>query len=201
MPDQEQLVASIQLSPIATIVTDARQGDNPIVGVNDAFCELTGYAAHELVGHNCRILGGRGTEPEAKRILREAVAAGQPALAELTNYKKDGSPFCNAVMVAPVRSGSGEVTHFIGSQMQVREGTPSETSRRLKAVSLVETLSPRQSQVLALMTQGLRNREIADRLGIKEVTVKLHRSMLLKKLGAGTPADAVRIAMEAGLSY
>lgn len=199
MPDQEQLIASIQLSPIASLVTDFRQEDNPIVGVNEAFCNLTGYTTDEVIGRNCRLLGGPGTEMEAKRILREAIAAGQPALTELTNYKKDGAAFCNAVMIAPIRGASGEITHFLGSQMAIRSEDQTETSRRQKSEALVATLTSRQTEVLACMTQGLRNREIAQRLGIKESTVKLHRSIVLEKLEANSPGHAVRIAIEAGL--
>jgi PAS domain S-box-containing protein len=197
VPLVRQLLRSIQLSPIATLITDYQNEDNPIVRANSAFCELTGYPEQELIGRNCRLLGGSGTEPEQKRILREAIASGQPALAELTNYKKDGSPFCNAVMIAPVRDLSGDITHYIGSQMEVRRGSQPDGPRRQHVAALIASLTVRQSQVLGLMAQGLRNREIAANLGIKEVTVKLHRSILMEKLGARTPGDAVRIAMEA----
>ncbi len=200
MPHEAELLASIDLSPLATVVTDFRQRDNPIIGVNEPFCELTGYSPHELVGHNCRILGGADTEAEGKRILREAIVAGRPALTELTNYRKDGSAFCNAVMIAPVRNSSGEVTHFLGTQMLVREGRDTDRLRRLKAETLVEALTSRQREVLRLMTEGLRNREIGERLGLSEATVKLHRSNLLKKLEANSPGEAVRIGLEAGLS-
>jgi PAS domain S-box-containing protein len=197
VPGVGQLLRSIQLSPIATLITDYRTEDNPIVGANSAFCELTGYLEHELIGRNCRLLGGPETEPEPKRILREAIASGHPALTELTNYKKDGTAFCNAVMIAPVKNAVGDITHFIGSQMEVQQGLRTDAARRQAAASLVASLTARQSQVLALMAQGLRNREIAARLGIKEVTVKLHRSILMEKLGAKTPGDAVRIGIEA----
>ena len=40
------------------VVTDPRLPDNPLVYVNDALCELTGYARHELIGRNCRLLQG-----------------------------------------------------------------------------------------------------------------------------------------------
>lgn len=194
MPRVGQLLRSIQLSPIATLITDYQDEDNPIVGANAAFCELTGYREQELIGRNCRLLGGPGTEPEPKRILREAIASGHPALTELTNYKKDGTPFCIAVMIAPVRNAAGEITHFIGSQMEVQPGVTTDTT----SLKQVASLTARQAQVLALMVQGLRNREIAAMLGIKEVTVKLHRSILMEKLGAKTAGDAVRMAMEAG---
>ena len=58
-------MTSIQLSPIASVVTDARQPDNPIVAVNDAFLQLTGYEADEVIGRNCRFLAGPKTAPAA----------------------------------------------------------------------------------------------------------------------------------------
>jgi DNA-binding CsgD family transcriptional regulator len=49
------------------------------------------------------------------------------------------------------------------------------------------------------MATGLRNKQIAARLSINEKTVKMHRASMLAKLGAVTSADAVRVAVEAGL--
>ena len=69
----EGLFASISLSPIASVVTDARSPDNPIVAVNRAFCELTGYREDEALGRNCRFLAGPETEPDARETLRHAV--------------------------------------------------------------------------------------------------------------------------------
>ena len=120
-PDLAELLASIHRTPIATVITDNLATDNPIIEVNDAFVELTGYARDEIVGHNCRFLAGLGTEPEAQSVLRSAISHGQPAIVELTNYRKDGSPFRNAVMLAPVRDPDGAPVLFIGSQMDVGE--------------------------------------------------------------------------------
>ncbi len=50
--------------------------------------------------------------------------------------------------------------------------------------------------MLKLLVEGLRNKEIAERLGIREVTVKLHLSKIFKKLGAANRTAAVRIVME-----
>lgn len=79
------LLASVRQSPIATVVTDARQPDNPILAVNAAFSKLTGYSEAECVGRNCRFLAGTATETASRAILREAVAASKPCLVELTN--------------------------------------------------------------------------------------------------------------------
>ena len=48
------------------------------------------------------------------------------------------------------------------------------------------TLTPRELEVLALMLQGLRNKQTADRLGISEVTVKVHRHHIMEKMQAGS---------------
>ena len=192
------LFASIGLSPLATLVTNPRLPDNPIVCVNAAFCELTGYQESEILGRNCRFLQGAGSEPDQRALLREAIANGRPSLTVLTNYRKDGSAFRNAVMVAPLIGADGTVEYFIGSQMDV-SGTPdrAHSQRIAHASALVGALTPRQKQVLEHMSRGLRNKQIGDLLGIEEKTVKMHRASLLKRLGATTSADAIRIAIEA----
>ena len=192
------LIASIVHSPIATVITDARQPDNPIVAANDAFLALTGYERAEVLGRNCRFLGGEGTDPGARKRLGRAVATGQPALVELVNYRKDRSPFTNAVMIAPVHGEHGQAVLFVGSQMQVA-GPALGHERRQRAAEMVGSLTSRQRQVLGLLVQGLRNKQIAARLGIGEKTVKLHRSAMLARLQSPTSADAIRIGIEAGL--
>jgi hypothetical protein len=196
--DHEQaLFASIELSPIAGIVTDPRQPDNPIVAVNAAFERLTGYPRAELLGRNCRLLAGAATEKEATAALRDAIAERRPALVELLNYRRDGSPFRNAVMVAPVFDAGGALVYFIGSQM---EAAPQAAAVRAEqARERLGCLTERQRQVLSRMATGLRNKQIAAELGLTEKTVKMHRAALLDRIGAATSADAVRVAVEAEL--
>lgn len=198
--EEEALFASIRATPIATVVTNPRLPDNPIVALNKAFLELTGYSAEEALGRNCRFLAGPDTEPWTSAVLRDAVAAARPAITEMLNYKRDGSGFRNAVMIAPVFAADGTLAYFIGSQMDVTEGDnlPSIVRRR-RAGEQVARLTPRQRQVLREMTTGLRNKQIAAKLGLNEKTVKMHRAALLTKLEVASSADAVRIAVEAGL--
>jgi PAS domain S-box-containing protein len=196
----EGLLASIDHSPIASVITAARMADNPIVAVNGAFCDLTGFDRDEIVGRNCRFLAGPGTETAPQSALRRAVAEGRPALVELTNYRKDGSAFLNAVMVAPVLGEDGELAYFLGSQMDVGSGAGLSVSRRRQSEQRVQGLTPRQLQVLAHMIAGYRNKQIAGFLAIDEKTVKMHRASLLTRLGVGSSAEAVRIGVEAGLA-
>ncbi len=57
----------------------------------------------------------------------------------------------------------------------------------------IETLTERERQVMALVTAGLTNKEIAERLFLSVVTVKLHRGQMMKKMHAETLADLVRM--------
>jgi PAS domain S-box-containing protein len=199
-PFERDLLASIARTPMAMLITNARLPDNPIVAANEAFCALTGYPREEVIGRNCRFLAGPETDRACSRILGDAVKAGRPALTEIVNHRKDGTPFRNAVMIAPIFGPDGRVAYFIGSQVEVpAEATMDAGIRRERARALTRKLTPRQTQVLKEMTLGYRNKQIAGRLGIDEKTVKMHRAAMIDRLDAPTSADAIRIAVEAGL--
>ncbi len=197
---EENLFASIAFTPVATVITNPRLPDNPIVAVNEPFLALTGYSREEAMGRNCRFLAGPETEQSGSAVLRDAVKAARPVLTELLNYRKDGSSFRNAVMTAPIFGAAGELLYFLGSHMEFTGGGAAPpVDRRRRAAAQIDGLTPRQRQVLEQMMLGYRNKQIAIRLGISEKTVKMHRAALLAKLGAATSADAVRIAVEAEL--
>lgn len=198
-PELKALAASIHRSPIPTLVTDNRIADNPIVDVNQAFQDLTGYPRDEIIGRNCRLLNRSDSDSEGRSELRSAVAEGRPTIVELTNYRKDGTAFLNAVMIAPVLDASGAVAMFIGSQMEVAGADTGSALRRANALKRVSALSPRLRQTLELVASGYRNKQIGGRLGIEEKTVKMHRARLLQALGVDSTAEAIRIAVEAGL--
>jgi len=192
------LKAMIATSPIAAVISDPRRPDNPIVECNDAFVALTGYSAAEIIGQNCRFLTGPGTEAELSQQLRSAIRERRPVLVEILNYKKDGTPFRNAVLVAPIFGSDGSLEYFLGSQMEVDDGVLLRGERQAEARARIDALSPRQREVLLLMAEGNLNKQIGYSLGLSERTVKMHRAALLKALGVATTADAIRVAVEAG---
>lgn len=190
----------ISASPIASVISDPRLKDNPIVAVNRPFMELTGYSEDEILGRNCRFLAGSGTEPWLTEMILEGIKNHRPVLVEILNYKKDGTPFRNAVLVAPIYDSDDDLLYFLGSQVEVDEGQSGVfTARRSRAAQLLKTLSPRQLEVTGFVAQGLRNKEIAYELGLAEKTVKMHRGLVMEKLGLRTSADLIRIAVEAGI--
>lgn len=193
-----QLLESIGLSPIATVVSNPRRPDNPLEVANDAFCDLTGYRESEIIGRNCRFLAGKRSDPRATARIRNAIRERRPTLVEILNYRKDGTAFRNGVMITPLFGEDGAVAYFLGSQVDL--GPAGEIDqRRLAAAERVAELPRRQREVLEAMAQGLLNKQIAHQLGIAEKTVKMHRALMLERLGAATSADAIRMAVEAGL--
>lgn len=70
-----------------------------------------------------------------------------------------------------------------------------------KLKHLYETLTPREREVLALVTAGLMNKQIAGELHVSEITVKIHRGHVMKKMGARSLADLVRMAEALGIRH
>ena len=189
----------IATSPIAAVISNPRLPDNPIIECNDAFVALTGYRSEEIIGHNCRFLTGAQTEPWLIEMLRNGIRRRQPVMVEILNYKKDGTPFRNAVMVAPIFDVDGELEYFLGSQVEISEDIArANDDRRQAAFDRIAALSRRQREVLLQLASGKLNKQIAYELGLSERTVKMHRAALFISLGARTSADAIRLAIEAG---
>jgi FixJ family two-component response regulator len=65
--------------------------------------------------------------------------------------------------------------------------------------TLLETLTPREREVLPLVTSGIMNKQIAAELGLAEITVKLHRGHIMRKMEAKSLADLVRKAEMLGI--
>ena len=117
MPDPFDAAVAGTRMPL--VIADAKQADIPIVYANDSFCSMTGYDREEIVGRNCRFLQGVDTDRTTVAAIREAVRAGSRFEADVLNYRKDGQPFWNRLLVVPIHSEAGELTHFFASQIDV----------------------------------------------------------------------------------
>jgi FixJ family two-component response regulator len=71
-----------------------------------------------------------------------------------------------------------------------REGVKAASGMR----ALFETLSPREREVMALVTSGLMNKQVAAKTGLAESTVKIHRGQVMRRMGAKSLADLIKMA-------
>jgi PAS domain S-box-containing protein len=137
------------------IISDPSLPDNPVIYANEAFERLTGYSRCEVDGLNCRFLQGPGTDPSTVAELRAAIRERRECSVEILNYRKDGTPFWNALTIAPVQDASGRVTHFVGVQTDVTERKRFEEELR-RAKESAEAASRSKSAFLANMSHELR---------------------------------------------
>jgi len=109
----EFLRGALDVSPDGVLICDAG-GERKVVYVNPAFCRLTGYEPHEVLGKNPKFLQGEDTDQPELDALRESLRHAEPARALLRNQRKDGTVFVNDMQIYPLKNGDGKITHFIG---------------------------------------------------------------------------------------
>jgi PAS domain S-box-containing protein len=120
LADRKELaLVAIERTRMPMVVTNPREQDNPIVLANKAFLDLTGYAAEEIIGRNCRFLQGAGTSPAAIAEIRAALADERDIDVEVLNYRKDGSAFWNQLRLSAVHGDDGKLLYYFGSQDDV----------------------------------------------------------------------------------
>jgi PAS domain S-box-containing protein len=125
---------AVAASSNGIIITDPKVPDNPIVYVNPAFEEISGYTADEVLGHNCRFLQADDRDQPALDDLREALTEERECRVVLRNYRKDGTPFWNELYVSPVYDEENRLTNFVGVQNDVTQRRRIEEERDLLLV-------------------------------------------------------------------
>lgn len=132
---------AIQYIRLPLTITDPTVPGNPIVFVNDAFCDLTGYARDEILGRNCKFLQGRDTTEDSKGRIREILDQQELETVEIVNYRKDGSAFLNALQIGPILDETGALMFFVGTQYDIsRQREREEAASKLRARELLHRL-------------------------------------------------------------
>ncbi|HEY9726509.1 MAG TPA: adenylate/guanylate cyclase domain-containing protein [Chroococcales cyanobacterium] len=123
---------AIAASSVGIVIADARLPDMPLIYVNPAFEQITGYSAAEVLGYNCRFLQGNKTSQPAIAQLRAAIKAGEHCTVTLLNYRKDGTPFWNELTISPIYDDDNRLTHFVGIQADISDRIRAEQALRLE---------------------------------------------------------------------
>lgn len=83
------------------------------------FYATSQYGKDYAIGRNCRFLQGPRTSGATVSRLIDALAEGKEVTELILNYRRDGSPFMNLLMIAPLYDNKGTVRYFIGAQIDV----------------------------------------------------------------------------------
>ncbi len=114
----EQAMAQTRM---AVCLSDPHHPETPVVFANRAFRHLTGYDENEIIGRNCRFLQGPETDQDEVAKIRTALENEDVVVVELLNYRKDGTPFWNALHIGPIYDSLGRLTYYFGSQWDVSD--------------------------------------------------------------------------------
>ena len=117
---KRMLESSMEESFNSIIITEASQG-YPIVYANPAFCDMTGYGIHEIMGKSPSILQGEKTDPTVIQQLNDDIKAGSLFQGRALNYRRDGSTFMMEWKIVPINDKDGKTSHYLAIQRDVTE--------------------------------------------------------------------------------
>ncbi|MGB3406578.1 MAG: PAS domain-containing protein [Jannaschia sp.] len=158
--DDQAALAGFRRVSVAMILTDPRADDNPIVYVNDAFERMTGYSRSAVIGRNCRFLQGEETDKKAVDRLRAAVETGADITVDILNYRADGRPFTNRLIIAPITDSTGEVIYYLGIQKEMYDTDQEENA----ADRLLHNVRARVQEDLGMVLETIGQMEGSDPL-------------------------------------
>jgi PAS domain S-box-containing protein len=145
--------------------------------LNDAFVTRSGYSRAEAIGKPVDYFRQGMPDDEGMRVIREAVANGEPVQTEVVSYRKDGSTYWNQVTMQPVRSPDGAITHWISIERDVTED-----------VARTSTLEEEHDRLLGLTRAARRLFTALDARAL----VSTLRDVVAQLLGADTLVYAVK---------
>lgn len=120
--------SAIAASSVGIVIADATLPGMPLIYINPAFEQITGYSAAEVLGTNCRFLQGRDKDQSEVDVLRAAIKAGVDCTVILRNYRKDGVLFWNELHISPIYDEQDRLTHFVGVQTDVSDRKRAEAA-------------------------------------------------------------------------
>ena len=159
-----RLSQAVEQSPTSIVITDLQPA---IEYVNPHFLQTTGYTLAEVLGQNPRLLQSGLTPRQTYTALWATLSAGQTWEGEFTNRCKDGTLYHERAIIAPIRDGSDQVTHYVAVKLDI-------TEQRLQGIRLQRQLAALRALNDIVALTGLAPRETlrtalrvaADHLGL-----------------------------------
>lgn len=147
--------AAIEKANTSIIIADVSKQHQPIIFANQAYADLTGYELKDVLGKNCNLLQGEKTEPEKVEAIRKAIKSMSPLDITLTNYKANGEPFLNRLMLSPVDTNDSTGRYFVGIQQDITDEVNAQNYLK-RAKTKAEESTRLKSDFLARMSHEIR---------------------------------------------
>jgi diguanylate cyclase (GGDEF)-like protein/PAS domain S-box-containing protein len=194
--DLRLLRRAVEATDNGIVIADAGQPDFPVVYVNPAFEQITGYAAADIQGRNCRLLQREDRDQPGVEGIRRALREQRETRVLLRNYRKDGQLFWNDFHLAPVTDDGGRLTHFVGVLSDASERQRYEEQLAYRATHDELTGLPNRQLLQDRLQQAIHN---AERYGheVAVVFVDLDDFKLVNdSLGHGAGDIALKVIAE-----
>lgn len=94
----------------ALTLVDLDQHDQPLIFVNNPFCEMTGFKESDILGKNCRFLNSNHREQSTLSVIRESIANSKAVHIDLINNKYSGEDFGNRLVLLPIMCGDRKLS-------------------------------------------------------------------------------------------
>tara|TARA_R110002110_G_scaffold12704_10_gene60665 strand:- start:898 stop:1953 length:1056 start_codon:yes stop_codon:yes gene_type:complete len=150
-------VVAAETTRMAMVFTDAKAPGNPIIFVNDAFLELTGYDREEVLGQSFNFLMARGADAESLEYIAAAFAGSATGGTEICYHRKDGSVFWSAILISPVRDGNGEIVQHFASLVDLTDYKHKQAQSRMLIDELNHRVKNTLATVQSIVWQAFRN--------------------------------------------
>lgn len=137
--------AAVAMTRMPILITDPNLPDNPVVFVNGAFLDLTGYTEEQVIGRNCRFMQGKDTNAATVDEIRQALSEYRAVAVDILNYKASGQSFWNALFIGPVFDHHGKLLYYFASSMDI-------TSRRMSEQQLLQS---QKMEAIGQLTAGI----------------------------------------------
>jgi len=147
--------AALQSIQVGVMIRSALKDGDPVLFINNAFTEITGYGVDDVRNKKSDFLFGWNTDPETIESFHKTVADRTSATFNFLSYRKDGSPFWSEWHLSPVTDKNGSPTHYV---ILLNDITPLRQTQEALVVAKeqAEHASTVKTQFLAVMSHEIR---------------------------------------------